>query len=127
VRSAGVLRDVSADRTHLLTGGVRCEVIPLRRGGFGDIKVDHTRLHDGSLVGDVDLQDPAHLRRHDEYALGMRQRATGEPGSRTAGHERHLVLGAGPHDLLDLLRVLRKHHDGGDHPVSGKAVALVGA
>ena len=127
VRAAGVLRDVAADRAHLLAGRVGRVVQPVRRRRLRDRQVGDARLDDRPPVDRVDLQDLREARQADHHAVGDRQRAAGEPGARPARDERHLVLVAHPHRRRDLLGVAGEQHQVRDDAVAGEPVALVGA
>ena len=126
VRAAGVLRDVAADRADLLARRVRRVVVAVRCRRLGDVEVDHARLDDGTLVLTAYGGDGAHPRRHDQHALGVRQRPTGQPGPGAAGDVRHLVLGARTDDSGELRSVLGYDDQGGRHAVVREPVALVG-
>ena len=128
VRAAGVLRDVAADRADLLARRVGRVVVAVGRRRLGDVEVDHARLDDGALVLAAYGGDGAHLRGHDQHALGVRAalRRTGPcPDPRATYGTR--VLGARAHDGGELRGVLGYDDQGGRHPVVGQPVALVGA
>jgi hypothetical protein len=72
VRTTRVLRDVAADRAHLLAGRVG-RVEEVRRGdGTRDIEVRDAGLDDDALGREVDLEDPVHPRDRDDDSLGDR-------------------------------------------------------
>ena len=125
VRAAGVLRDVAADRADLLARRVGRVVVAVRRRRLAHLQVDDAGVEDRALVGRVDLADGAHLRQHDQHAVGVRQRAAGQPGARAAGDERHPGVVAGPHRRGDLPGAAGEDHDRGRHLVVREAVALV--
>jgi hypothetical protein len=58
---------------------------------------------------EIDLEDSAQSREHDQHPVGKRQRTTGKPRARAAGHERHPRLMARVHDGGDLVTVARQH------------------
>jgi len=126
VRAAGVLRDVAADRAHLLAGRVGRVVEAVRRGRLRDREVGDARLDDRPPVDRVDLQDLVEPGHADHHAVGDRQRAAGEPGARPARDERHLPLVAHPHGRGHLLGVAGEQHQIRHDAVAREPVALVG-
>ncbi len=125
VCAARVLGDVSADRAHHLAGGVgRVEV----SGGngprdrqIGDARLDH---HPGVL--EVHGEDPSQPGQDDQDALGHRQRATGQAGTRSPGHPGNPGLKAGPDHVSHLLGGSWQHSGQRDLPVLGQAVGAIG-
>ena len=74
VGAPGVLREVAADRAHLLAGRVRRVVEAVRGHCFRHLEVRHTGLNDDSLGVEVDLHHAIHPRERDDDSLGDRQR-----------------------------------------------------
>jgi hypothetical protein len=127
VRAAGVLRDVAADRAHLLAAGVGREVQPVRRGRCGDVQVGHARLDDRPPVDRVDLEHPLQPRDADDDPVRHGQRPAREAGAGPARHERHPVFRAHPYGRRHLRGIAGEQHQFGNDAVSGQPVALVRA
>jgi hypothetical protein len=113
VGATGVLSKVAADRTDLLARRVGSEVVPVRLRGLRQLEIDDARFDDGALVVEVDLEDVAHLRHHDQDAVGVRQGPSGEAGSRAPGDEGYASGRAGLHDGGHLFGGFRQDHQGG--------------
>ena len=127
VRAAGVLRDVAADRAHLLARRIGCVVQPVRRRRLRDRQVRDAGLDDRSPVDRIELQDPVQARQADHHTVRDGQRAAGEAGARPACDERHLVLVAHPYRRRHLVGVTGEQYEVGDDAVAGEPVALVRA
>ena len=112
VRAAGILRDVAADRAHLLRRRVRCVEIPEWPHRFADLEIGHSRLNGDLLVVEVDVEDCAHPAEPDHDAVCHRERPTGETGSRAARDKRHLRRCACAHHLGHLLGAEGQHDRG---------------
>ena len=107
--SARVLRDVAADRAHLLArriGRVEVAVVGDRPR---DVEVRDAGLDDDALAREVDLEDPVEARDRDDDPVRDWERATREAGPRAAGDERDAVARAETHHRLHLLGRARKH------------------
>ena len=64
--------------------------------------VDDARLHDGTEVLGVDLDDLVHAGQGDRQAAFDAARAAGQAGARTAGHDRDPELGGELHQPAHL-------------------------
>ena len=110
VRAAGVLGDVAAQGARLLAGRIRDEMQSVRRGGGGEMQIDHAGLHDGAEVRGVDLDDAGHPReRHDDAALDG-DRSAREARAGAARDDRHRVFVAEPREGRDIRRAFRQDH-----------------
>ena len=126
VRAAGVLGHVAADRAHDLRRRVgRVEVRGPDRGRDGDVR--HPGLADDALVLEVDLEDAAQPREHDEHAVLERQRPARQAAARAARHPRHARRVAGAHDGGHLLAGAGQHGRARHGRVLQQPVGLVGA
>ncbi len=85
VRAAGVLRDVAADRADLLARRVGRVVVAVGVAALVTSRLITPGLDDGALVLAAYGGDRAHLRGHDQHALGVRQGAAGQAGARSRG------------------------------------------
>ena len=127
VRAAGVLRDVAADRAHLLAGRVGRVVEPVRRGRLVIARL----VTPGSTTARRSTGSTSRTRLS-RARLITTPSATGSapperPGARPARDERHLVLVAHPHGRGHLLGVAGEQHQLRHDAVAGEPVALVGA
>src|SRR5438477_6504687 len=104
VRAARILSDVAADRTHLLARRIRCVVIAEWSDLACDLEVGDARLHNDTLIGDVDVDHTSEPRERDDDAAGDWKRAAGETRTVAACDERHAGAGRGADDRLHLSR-----------------------
>jgi len=92
---------------------------------IGDVGVDHPRLHDDALVGNVNFQDTVHASEADDNPSLRRQRTTAESGSRSTCDERNAVLSADTNDRLDLFGGSGKDNGVRYGAKIGQAVAFI--
>jgi len=92
---------------------------------FGDVEVRDAGFDRHALVRDIDVHHAVETRQRDDEAAGDRQRSARQPGSMTAGDERHTRAGAQPHDLLDLRGRGGQRHRGRRLAQVRQGVALI--
>ena len=87
VRTAGIFRDVAADRARHLRRRIGRVEISFRLDGVGDVQIDDAALgHDAPIV-EIDFDDAVHLRSADHRGRVQRKASAGESGARAARHE----------------------------------------
>ena len=67
--------------------------------------------HPREAILGADLEDRGHLRRHDDERVADGGGRAGEPGARSARHDREAVVGRGTHARHDVLRGPRERHE----------------
>ena len=92
VRTAGVRRDVAADRAGLLRRRIRRVVQPEVRDRPSEIEIEQAWLDPGDPGVGVDVEEAVHAGGDDDDGVFERRRAAGEPGAAAPGHERPAVL-----------------------------------
>ena len=127
VSTAGVLRDVAANRAHDLAGWVRREVEVILPHGSGDAGVGDPRLHDRALIVDIHAQDAPHARQADDDAMCDRECSPRQAGAGATGNEGDALTGTHPHHGGDLFSRGGQHDQGRHYPEPGQTIALVGA
>ena len=127
MHAAGILRHVAADGAGDLRGRVGRVIEARMRDGLADRQIGDARLDHGDAVVEVDLADAVELGHAEQHAVGERQRAARQRGSRAARHHLDAVSMAVAQHFGDLLGGLRQHHHHRQLPVGGKPVAFVGA
>ena len=93
VRSTRVLRNVAADRAHLLARRVGCIEEAVGRNGLAHLKVRDPWLDDHPPRGEIDLEDPVHPGERDDDPIRDRESAAREPGTGATSDERHSLSG----------------------------------
>ncbi len=82
---------------------------PEMRDVLGELQIDHARLHYGAQVLFVHFENAVHAREDDDQSALERDGAAAQSGARAARHHRHVRGRRQPHDLGNLLRVLREN------------------
>jgi len=95
VHATGILRDVAADRTGDLAGGIGRVIKAALLHGLGDGEIGHARLHDGNPVLIIDVDHPLELAEAKQDGVGQRQRPARQRRARSARHHLH-PLGMAP-------------------------------
>ena len=127
VHAARVLGDVAADRARDLAGWIGRVVEAFVLDRIGDAEIGDARLGDHAAVLEVDLQDAIELAQAQHDAVGERQGATRERGSRAPRHDLDPLRIAQLQDRGDLRRGARQDHRHRHRAIGGQAIALVGA
>ena len=81
------------------------------RDGLGDREVAHAGFDARGAVYRVNLENAAKLRKRQQHAFRMRQRAAGKPGAGAARDHRHAVFAAGAEDVLNLFDGFGQRHE----------------
>ena len=89
VRAARVLGYVPPQRAGGLTGRVGRVLEAMRKRRVAQARVHHPRLDHRAAAGRIDPEDAVQSGEGDEHALAVRQRPSGEAGTRTARDPRH--------------------------------------
>ena len=111
--AAGVGGHVAAQAGGALAGEHRVhEAVRLER--LVELVERDPGLHDGDVVGVVDLEDLGHALERHEDAVGPGDARAGQAGARAAGGDRHAVLGGPREDGRHLVGV-GGPHDGERH------------
>ena len=110
VRASGIFSYVAADGAGLLAGRIGSIVKTQRRGRIAQLQVHHSRLHYGTLVGNVNLQYAVHAGEREDNGFFAGDSPAAQPGSGTPWNHRNLFFVGQAQHPRDLLRVLRKHH-----------------
>ena len=69
MRSAGIFRDVAADRARDLRRGIGRVEQPVRGRGLGNREVAHARLNDGDRIRKINFLNPIHLHQRKRDSL----------------------------------------------------------
>ena len=101
--AAGVHRDVAADGAGELRGRIGGVEEALRTDRLRNREIGHAGLDPRIAVGEIDLEDAAHLGQRDDDRVLLRDRAARERGPGAARHDIDLLVAAEPHDARDLL------------------------
>ena len=110
VRTAGVRRDVAADRAGLLRRRIRRVVQPEVRDGPGEIEIEQAWLNPGDAGVGVDVEEPVHVGGDNDHGVFEWRRAAGEPGAAAPGDERPAVLAGDTNGGGDLVGRSRPTH-----------------
>src|SRR5579884_61581 len=94
VGAAGILADISANRTGLLAGGIRDILQTVRGNRLAEVQIHHAWLDHGSQILQIHLTNMVHLREDHEDATLERNRAAAEARSSATGSTRHLLSDA---------------------------------
>ena len=122
--AARVHRDVAADRAGELGGRIGRVKEALRPDRFRNREIGHARFDAREAVGEVDLEDAAHLGQGDDDRVFLRDRAARERGPGAARHDIDLLVAAEPHDARDLLGRARQRHRERQAAVGSERVGL---
>src|SRR5579871_4635071 len=113
VGTAGVFRYITANGASFLAGRIGSVIVAISGRGIAQFQIDHSRLHDGALVRDVNLQNPIDPRRGDnDRLLGCDSPST-QPGTRPSGDHWNLVFAGQAKGLGNLLGILGKNNRSG--------------
>ena len=123
--AAGIEGDVASDGADRLAGRIGREVKSVRRGGFGDVEIDHSRLDDSDAVIGIELDDFCEAVEGDDDPFGDRKRASGKAGARAAGDEGDFVFVAPADDGDNLILIFRNDDGAGFGAEGGEPVGLV--
>ena len=122
--AARVHRDIAADRAGELGGRIGRIEEALRPDCFRDREIGHARFDPRIAVGEVDLENAAHLGQRDDDGVLLRDRAARERGAGAARHDIDLLVAAEPHDARDLLGRARQRDRERQAAVGGERVGL---
>ena len=91
---------------------------------LGELQVDHAWLHCRPLVLDVNFENAVHAREGDHDAALLRNRAATESGAGAARNHGNVFGRGQPHDLRNLLSILRENNGAG-RALANAGVVLV--
>src|SRR5207237_9687817 len=90
VRPSGILGHTATESAGRLAGRVGRVIETVGQNRLGQPRVHHSGLQHGPALNRVDLQYLIQPGQGDEYRVRIGQRAAGESGPSSEGHERHL-------------------------------------
>src|SRR5262249_14433912 len=70
MRATGVFCDVAADRRGFLARRIGREVEPGVFDGARDVEINDSRLNDGALIFEIELEDAVHAREDEHESAG---------------------------------------------------------
>ncbi len=125
VNTAGILRDVAADRAGDLRRGIRRVVEPGMGHRLADREVGDAGFSDDNAVVEIDLTDALELAEAEEHRVGQRQRSTRQRGAGAARYHLDAMIEAVFQNARHLLRGFRQYHHHRRLTISGQSIRFI--
>ena len=110
MRAAGIFRYIATNGAGLLAGRIWSEMEAGLRDGHTEVRVHHSRLHDGTLIFHVDFQNAIHARKNYQDAALARERSAGKASAGASSYHGDLIAIRNLDDADDLFRMAREDY-----------------